>query len=122
MLESAAIRPKWMVIRRNPLDPALKNLREWVALLFALFLVLDLAGLQYRMQLDLSSPAEPNPALGAVWSLGQSSIYVTAGQCWAYYGLLGAAGLSLLATLTLIVAHGIRRVRPERARSRSDRR
>ncbi|HLG88828.1 MAG TPA: hypothetical protein VKZ79_16695 [Alphaproteobacteria bacterium] len=110
------------------MDPALKNLREWVALLFVLFLVLDLAGLQYGLHLAQSSPLEPEPALGAVWALVQGqrgsffNIYVTEAQRAAYFGLLGAAGLSLLATLTLIVVHGIRQVKPERARGRRNRR
>ena len=106
------------------MDPALKNLREWVALLFVLFLVLDVAGVQYGLHLAQSSPLEPDPTLGAVWALVQGqrgsyfNIYVTAAQRAAYYGLLGAAGLSLLATLTLIVVHGIRHLKPERTRSR----
>ena len=103
------------------MDPALKNLREWVALLFVLFLVLDIAGVQYGLHLARSSPVEPDPTLGEIIALiqgqrgGYYNVYVTPGQLSAYYGLLGAAGLSLLATLTLIVTHGIRHLRPERA-------
>jgi hypothetical protein len=111
------------------LDPALKNLREWVALLFILFLVLDIAGVQYGLHLARSSPVEPDPTLGEIAALIQGqrgayhNVYVTPGQRLAYYGLLGAAGLSLLATLTVIVAHGIRQLRPERtAASKRDRR
>ena len=103
------------------MDPALKNLREWVALLFVLFLVLDIAGFQYGMHLAGSSPIEPDPGSGATFAILQGqhgvyySIYPTPAQLWSYFGLLSAAGLSLLATLTLIVAHGIRRLAPERA-------
>lgn len=110
------------------MDPALKNLREWVALLFALFLVFDIAGLQYGLQLAQSSPVEPDTVLGAIKPLieGQRgayfNVYVTESQQVAYFGLLGAAGLSLLATLTVIVVHGIRQLRPEHVRSRRNRR
>ena len=74
-----------------------------------------------------SSPVEPDPTLGEMSALIQGqrgayyNVYVTPGQLSAYYGLLGAAGLSLLATLTLIVTHGIRQLRPERASSKRKR-
>jgi len=107
------------------LDPALKNLREWVGLLFVLFLVLDIAGVQYGLHLAGSSPVEPDPDLGAIFAVLQGqhgvyyNIYLTPEQLWSYYGLLGAAGLSLVATLTIIVVHGIRLLRPVRAAVRA---
>ena len=38
------------------MDPVLRNAREWVALFFVLFLVLDLAGAQYGLYIAQSAP------------------------------------------------------------------
>ena len=104
------------------MDPALKNLRQWVVLLFALFLVLDVAGVQYGMMLAQSSPLEPDASLSQIAIMLNDlrgdvyNVYVMPHQLFAYYSLLTAAGLSLLATLSVIVGHGIHRLRAERAR------
>lgn len=113
------------------MDPAVKNLREWVALLFVLFLVLDVAGVQYGMNLARSSPLEPDASLSQIAIMltdlrGDShNVYVTERQLFGYYGLLAAAGLSLLATLVVIVSHGIHQLclnRPRPAAKRPRRR
>jgi len=97
----------------SALDPATKNLRQWVGLLFILFLVLDLAAVQYGSHLAQSSPLEPSASAGQVaLSLkdirGHAyTVYPTQPQRLVYYGLLVSTGLSLLATLALIVGHGI---------------
>jgi len=99
------------------LDPAVRNLREWIGLLFVLFLVLDVAGVQYGMVLAHSSPQAPDASLRQIAVTlndlrGDAyNVYVTPKQLFAYYGLLTAAGLSLLAVLTIIVGHGIHQLR-----------
>jgi hypothetical protein len=102
------------------LDPAIKNLREWVGLLFALFCVLDIAGLQYGLMLAQTAANHPNPIVGQIEAIIHGSrgawhqIYVTPRQLFIFHGLLGAAALSLLAALSLIVVHGMRLVHAER--------
>ncbi|MDB5397196.1 MAG: hypothetical protein JWM91_4702 [Rhodospirillales bacterium] len=102
------------------MDPSVKNLREWVGLLFFLFCALDIAGVQYGMMLAEDAPLHPNPLIGQIEAIVQGprgawyNIYVTTRQLWIFHGLLAAAALSLLATLTLIVAHGVRHVRATR--------
>ena len=103
------------------MDPRLKNLREWVALLFFLFCSLDIAGVQYGMKLAATAPSHPDPVLGQIVAMihgtrgAWHAMYVTTRQEAVYYGFLGAAGAALLATLTLIVAHGVLHVRTLRA-------
>jgi hypothetical protein len=105
------------------LDPAVKNLREWIALLFVLFLVLDMAGMQYGMSLAQSSPLDPDATLSQIPVTltdlrGDSyNVYVLPTQLFGYYGLFTAAGLSLLAMLTVIVGHGIQQLRAARPRA-----
>ena len=102
------------------MDPAVKNLRDWVALLFVLFLALDVAGVQYGMSLARTAPLEPNLALNQIQIMltdlrGDSyNVYLSPLQLFGYYGLLTAAGLSLLATLSVIVGHGIHQLRINR--------
>lgn len=102
------------------MDPRVKNLREWVVLLFVLFCVLDIAGVQYGMHLVDISPDHPDAALGQIVALGHgprnalSYVYVTERQILTFYGFLGASGASLLATLTLVVLNGIRQMQAER--------
>jgi hypothetical protein len=102
-------------------DPSLKNLREWVALLFLLFCVLDIAGLQYGVTLAQGASLQPNPDAGQIASMVHGArgawhnIYVTTRQILIFQGLLAGAALSLLATLSLIVAHGVRQVRAAQA-------
>jgi hypothetical protein len=109
-------------------DPSLKNLREWVVLLFALFCVLDIAGLQYGIMLAEGASLHPNPVVGQIVSMVQGprgawyNVYVTARQISIFHGLLAGAALSLLATLSLIVAHGVRHVRANHAPAVSRRR
>ncbi len=103
------------------MDSSVKNLREWVVLLFSLFCVLDIAGLQYGMMLVRDAPLEPNPVVGQIVSIVRGprgawyNVYVTQHQLWIFQGLLAAAALALFATLALIVAHGVRRVRATRS-------
>jgi CDP-diglyceride synthetase len=103
------------------LDTSVKNLREWVVLLFCLFCVLDIAGAQYGMMLARDAPLQPNPVIGQIVSIVRGprgawyNVYVTERQLWIFQGLLAGAALSLLATLGLIVAHGVRRVRATRS-------
>lgn len=110
------------------MDPALKNLREWVLLLFVLFCVLSIAGVQYGMTLADGASAYPNPDAGQVVSMIQGprgawyTVYVTVRQYWTLNGLLGVAALSLLASLGLIVAHGVRHLRARKGRATSPRR
>jgi hypothetical protein len=95
-------------------DPKLKNLREWVMLLFALFCVLDLAGMQYGMILAQNAPDHPQPLMGQIIEMSRGSrsswrrIYVTSAQFATFYAFLGAGAAALLATLGIVVAHGIR--------------
>ncbi len=97
------------------MDPNLKNLREWVILQFALFCVLDVAGLQYGMILASNAPDHPQPVLGQIIEMSRGSraswrhIYITSAQFATFYGLLSAGAAALLATLALVVGHGIRR-------------
>jgi hypothetical protein len=102
-------------------DPSVKNVREWVVLLFLLFCVLDIAGLQYGVTLARDAAPQPNPDAGQIVSMVHGArgawynVYVTTRQILIFQGLLTGAALSLLATLSLIVAHGIRQVRAARA-------
>lgn len=110
------------------MNPSLKNLREWVVLLFLLFCVLDIAGVQYGMMLAQGASSHPNPVVGQIVSMVQGprgawyNVYVTARQIWIFHGLLAGAALSLLATLGLIVAHGVKQVRANHAPEVSPRR
>jgi hypothetical protein len=110
------------------LDPSLKNLREWVLLLFVLFCVLSIAGVQYGMTLAQGASPYPNPDGGQIVSMVQGprgawyNVYVTARQYWILNGLLAGAALSLLASLGLIVAHGVRQVRANQIPAVSPRR
>jgi len=110
------------------LDPALKNLREWVLLLFVLFCVLSIAGVQCGMMLADGAAAYPNPDLGQIVPMVQGprgawyNVYITAREYWILNGLLAGAALSLLASLGLIVAHGVRHLRAAQAPARSPRR
>ena len=103
------------------MDSSIKNLREWVVLLFSLFCVLDIAGVQYGMMLAQDAPLQPNPVVGQIVSIVRGprgawyNVYVTQHQLWIFQGLLAGAALALLATLGLIVAHGVHRVRVARA-------
>ncbi len=103
------------------MDPSVKNLREWVALLFFLFCALDVAGVQYGVMLAAGASLHPNPIIGQIEAIVRGprgawyNVYVTSRQLWIFHGLLGAAALSLIATLTLIVAHGVKQVRATRA-------
>lgn len=102
------------------MDPAIKNLREWVVLLFTLFCVLDIAGVQYGLVLARTAAEHPDPLVGQIDAIIRGSrgawhvAYVTTRQAHIFHGLLGAAGLSLLASLSLIVGHGVRVVRANR--------
>lgn len=102
------------------MDPAIKNLREWVGLLFALFCVLDLAGIQYGLALAQTAAEHPNPLVGQIQAMIQGSRgalhvgYVTSRQAHIFHGLLAGAFSSLLACLAVIVGHGIRVVRANR--------
>jgi CDP-diglyceride synthetase len=102
------------------LDSSVKNLREWVVLLFCLFCVLDIAGVQYGMMLAQDAPLQPNPVVGQIVSIVRGprgawyNVYVTEQQLWIFHALLAGAALSLFATLGLIVAHGMRRVHATR--------
>ena len=99
------------------MESSVKNLREWVLLLFVLFCVLSIAGVQYSIALAQDAPQSPNPDLGQIMSIVQGprgawyNIYITAREFWILHGLLASAALSLLASLGLIVAHGVRQVR-----------
>jgi hypothetical protein len=102
------------------MDPSVKNLRDWVALLFSLFCVLDIAAVQYGMSLARTAPLHPEPLAGAIIAMIQGPrgawyhVYVTQGQMTLLRTLLGGAALSLLATLGLIVGHGMRVARSGR--------
>jgi hypothetical protein len=115
-------------VKEVAVDPSVKNLREWVGLLFFLFCALDIAGVQYGMMLAADAPIHPNPIIGQIEAIVQGprgawyNVYITTRQLWIFHGLLGAAALSLFATLALIVAHGVRRVRAARAAVDSHRR
>jgi hypothetical protein len=104
------------------LDPAIKNLREWVALLFGLFCVLDIAGVQYGLILARTAADHPNPVVGQIEAIihgyrgAWQNLYVTPRQIHIFHGLLAGAAMSLLASLTLIIVHGVRVVRAERRR------
>ena len=110
------------------MDQSVKNLREWVALLFFLFCALDIAGLQYGMILAADAPIHPNPIIGQIEAIVRGprgawyNVYITTRQLWIFHGLLAAAALSLAATLGLIVAHGVRQVRATRTAVTSYRR
>jgi hypothetical protein len=106
------------------LDPEIKNLRHWSALLIGLFVAFELAGVQYGFHLRDISPLAPDPATGQIAPLLQgrcgdcsdvSEVYVTRGQLLIVNLWLGAAAACLLAWLGLLVAHGIACVRAERA-------
>jgi hypothetical protein len=105
------------------MDPAIKNLREWVVLLFTLFCVLDIAGVQYGLLLARTAAEHPNPLVGQIEAIIHGSrgawhvAYVTPRQAHIFHGLLAAAGASLLASLSLIVWHGVRLVRANRRRT-----
>ena len=110
------------------MDSSLKNLREWVVLLFVLFCVLSIAGVQYGMSLAQDASSYPNPEVGQIVPMVQGprgawyNVYVTVRQYWMLNGLLAGAALSLLASLGLIVAHGVRQVRASHATAASPRR
>jgi hypothetical protein len=103
------------------MDPQLKNLREWVALLFFLFCALDIAGMQYGIKLAATAPSHPDPVVGQIVAVIRGSrgawhtMYVTTRQESIFYGFLGAAAAALLATLGLIVAHGVLLIRAQKA-------
>jgi hypothetical protein len=107
------------------MDPALKNLREWVVLLFLLFLALDIAAVEYGMQIARLSPDQPDLAAGNIAALirghrdARYFVYVTPRQLLAFFGLLAAAAVSLIAMLAVIVTHGVRRTRADRRRRSS---
>jgi hypothetical protein len=109
-------------------DPSVKNLREWVLLLFVLFCVLSIAGVQYGMTLAQGASPYPNPDLGQIVSMTQGprgawyNVYVTSRQFWILHALLASSALSLALSLGLIVAHGVRQVRANHAPVVSDRR
>jgi hypothetical protein len=97
------------------MDARIKNLREWIVLLFLLFCVLDVAALQYGMMMATTASAHPNPVVGQIVAMIHGSrgawrdIYVTPRQVTVFYGFLGLAGAALLAALAMIVALGIER-------------
>ncbi len=112
------------------MDPSVKNLREWVGLLFALFCILDIAGLQYGVHLAQISPDHPDAAAGQIVALisgprgAWGYVYVTPRQITMLYGVLSAAGLSLLMTLGVLIGHGMRQAiaaRPATLRSAAKR-
>jgi hypothetical protein len=109
-------------------DPSVKNLREWVLLLFVLFCVLSIAGVQYGMTLAQGASPYPNPDVGQIVSMIQGprgawyNVYVTSRQFWILHGLLASSALSLLLSLGLIVAHGVRQVSANHAPAVSHRR
>jgi hypothetical protein len=110
------------------LDTSLKNLREWVLLLFVLFCVLSIAGVQYGMALAGGASPTPNPDVGQVVSIVQGprgawyNVYITVREYWTLNGLLAGAALSLLGSLGLIVAHGVRLARASHVPAVSPRR
>jgi len=96
------------------MDPGVKNLREWVLLLMALFCVLDIAGVQYSMTLAQTATWQPNPGDGHVVGIVHGprgawyNVYITPRQMMVLYGFLGAAAAALLGALGLIIGHGMR--------------
>ena len=110
------------------MDPATKNLRDWVGLLFLLFLALDIAAVEYGMQIAHMSPDAPNLAAGQIAALirghreNRYFVYVRPDQWAIFFGLLTGAATSLIAMLAVIVVHGIRRTREERKGQRRKRR
>jgi len=105
-------------------DAAVKNLREWIVLLIGLFIAFDLAGVQYRMQLSRTAALEPDTLTGRIAELvegcpdgdGFCSIYVTPDELLTLHGILGAALLALLATLGVIIGHGIAHLHRQKVR------
>jgi hypothetical protein len=99
------------------MDARIRNLREWIILLFVLFCAMDIAALQYGMMLATTAPAHPNPVVGQIVAIVHGSrgawrdIYVTPRQVTVFYGFLGSAFAALLACLAMIVALGIARTR-----------
>ena len=99
---------------------ALKNLREWALLLFALFIALDLGGVQYGLHLAATAPRAPDIATGHVAALVRGHraaryfIYVTPHERFVLLTILAAAAIALLALLALIVVHGVELLRAER--------
>ncbi len=97
------------------MDPAIKNLREWVVLLFGLFCVLDVAGVQYGLILARAAADHSNPIVGQIESIihgyrgAWQHVSVTPRQIHIFQGFLAGAAMSLLASLALIVAYGVRR-------------
>jgi len=106
------------------MDPAVKNMRDWVLLLIALFCVLDIAGVQYAMSLAQTASWHPNLADGHVVRMFHGSrgalypLYVTPRQITVLYGFLGAGAASLLGALGLIVGDGMREALKSRITSR----
>ena len=86
------------------MDPALKNLREWVLLLFVLFCVLSIAGVQYGSGLADGASPTPNPDLGQIVSIVQGprgawyNVYITEREFWILHGLLASSAVALNAT------------------------
>ena len=66
--------------------------------------------------------AELRPVVGQIEAIihgyrgAWQNLYVTPRQIHIFHGLLAGAAMSLLASLTLIIAHGVRVVRAERRR------
>jgi hypothetical protein len=69
------------------------------------------------MTLADGASAYANPDTGQIVSIIQGprgawyTVYITVREYWILNGLLGCAALSLLASLGLIVAHGVRHLR-----------
>ncbi len=104
------------------MDPSVKNLREWVGLLFALFCALDIAAVQYGVNLIGMSPDHPEPALGRTVALIHGArrawayVYVTSLQMNVLHAFLGAAAASLFAMLGVVIADGMRQAIAQRDR------
>jgi hypothetical protein len=89
--------------------------------------MLSIAGVQYGMVLARGASAYPNPDAGQIVSMIQGprgawyNVYVTVREYRILNGLLCGAALSLLASLGLIVVHGVRHLRASQAPAASSR-
>jgi hypothetical protein len=95
------------------MNAASLSIRAWVGLLFLLYVLCELNGIRFGMDLVRAAPNSPTAATGQTVAMlvgsrgAPATIYVTSHEQFVYYLWLGGGMAALMAGLALMVGYGV---------------